>query len=539
MSSHLYWLMSRFCFGFAAVLLPCLLLAIYDERASASFTCSMGFFLTILTSLCIGFLLHQQTKKKNGLFLRKQAILMVVLIWIGASLIGAMPYFFCGVLKSPVDALFESVSGFTTTGSTILTAKIYDPQGNFEIPYVRKSALDKSLVHTFYGTVAPVHTSEGELKEGIEALPRALLLWRSLTQWLGGGGIVVLFLTLVPLAGVGNKVLFQSEVTGPSKEGVTPRIKETARILWKIYLGISLLQLATTAWLLPEIGWFDSLSLMLSTVSTGGFCTHSSGIAYFQNKRLEWLLMLFMVLGSVNFYLIFHLIKRRFHKLFDIEFLLFFFVVLAGSLCGTYFLQGCPIEFLDGEKKVLGLFDTIRTSSFHFISLMTSTGFASANFDLWPIAFQMILLISMYLGGMSGSTTGGIKVIRVYIFIRYCFFRIKNLLQPETVEVFRLHGHEIDTSTISLVFAFFGLVILSILTGTFFYALNGLDMESAFAFTACSLNNTGQGFRLLGPTESCALLSSSSKLMACFQMLLGRLEYFTLLMVMIPAFYRR
>lgn len=539
MTPHPYSLMSRFCFGFAAVLLPCLFLSLYDEPQATAHSCSMGFFLTFLTSVLIGVVLRRQTQKKQNLFLRKQAILMVVLIWLGASCIGAMPYFFSGILKSPIDALFESVSGFTTTGCSILAPKVYDPKGNFEITYVKKSPMDPDHTHTYYGTVEPFQASNGKIKEGIQALPRALILWRGLTQWLGGGGIVALFLTLVPLAGVGNKVLFQSEVTGPSKEGLTPRVKETARILWKTYLSLSLLQLITTLSLIPNINWFDSLTLMLSTVSTGGFGSYGSSIAHYQNARLEWILMPFMLMGSINFYLFFHLVKGRFHKVFDIELMVFLFIVIVGILGGSYFLQEHSIQFLTGETKRLSSLDTLRTWAFHYISLLTSTGFATANYDLWPTALQMILLVSMYIGGMSGSTTGGTKVIRVYILIRYCFYRLKNLLQPETVESFRLHGHEIEPSTVSLVLVFFGFVALSTLTGTFFYVLDGLDLESSFSFTACCLNNTGQAFRLLGPTESCAILSSASKLMACFQMLLGRLEYFTLLMVMIPAFYRK
>lgn len=539
MPCNLYWLMSRFCYGFAAVLLPCLFLAIYDEHSTHIYNCSIGFSLTFLTSLCIAYFLDLHSKSAPSTFLRKQAVLMVILIWIGASFIGAMPYFFSGILKSPVDALFESVSGFTTTGASILTPKLYDPTDDFEIAYVKKSVLDPDTSHIFYGTITPILTESGSFKEGLEAIPRAVLLWRSLTQWLGGGGIVVLFLTLLPLAGVGNKVLFQSEVTGPSKEGLTPRIKETARILWKIYLSLSLAQLVTMLWFVPQLSWFESLTLMLSTASTGGFSIYSNNVSYFNNPTLEWILIVFMILGATNFYLLFHLAKGRFHKALDIEMFLFFLILISSSIFGAWALQGKPVELLSGETLRLDWLGNLRVSFFQFTSLMTSTGFATANFDNWPMPVQALLLLTMCVGGMSGSTSGGVKVIRVYILIRYCFYRIKNLLQPETVETFKLHGHEIDPSTVSLVFVFMGLVGLSTITGTFFYILDGLDIESAFTFSCSSLNNTGQAFRLLGPKESCALLSVSSKLFACFQMILGRLEYFTLLMVMIPAFYKK
>jgi trk system potassium uptake protein TrkH len=461
----------------------------------------------------------------------------VVLIWLGASTIGSFPYFFSGTLNSPVDAFFESVSGFTTTGNTILCAKQYNTQSHEEIAYVKKSSDNHSFI--FYGNVKPLYLTSGEIKEGIEALPRALLLWRSMTQWLGGGGIVVLFLTLLPLAGVGNKVLFQSEVTGPSKEGLTPRIKETARILWKIYLGLSLALLFSITFWIPELSWFESLTLMLSTVSTGGFSIYNTNMAHFQNETLELILSLFMILGSINFYLLFHLIKGQFYKAFDIELLLFLVIILSITLSGAWILQGENLQSLSGEALKSDSIVNLKTSFFHLASLTSSTGYASVNFAIWPASLQFLLFVSMYIGGMSGSTAGGIKVIRIYILIRYCFYRIKSLLQPESVETFKLHGREIESTTVTLVFSFFGLVLIANVTGAFIYLLDGLDMGSALSLTACNLNNSGQGFNMIGPTESCAFLSSSSKLLSCFQMLLGRLEYFTLLMVMIPAFYRK
>lgn len=520
-------------------MLPCLLLSGYDEfilkEGSHTF---YGFLFSGLICFFIGFLLHLLARSKQTSFFRKEAIGLVVFIWLAASFVGTLPYLLSGYLSSPIDALFESVSGFTTTGATILESKLLDVTGNFEIAKTKLIPSSGAMI-AYSGTVHPVVNSSGMILEGVEALPRSLLLWRSLTQWLGGGGIVIFFLTLLPLAGVGSKVLFQSEITGPTKESLTPRIKQTSSILWGIYLTLTLIQIGFILLFSPEIELFDALTITLSTISTGGFSCYNDSLSHFHSSSLEWIVIFFMIAGSINFYLFFHLIKGRFHKFANVEFLLFLALIAAGSLICTKAIAFKETRWLSGSTQVLEAVDSFRTGAFTFISIISSTGFVTSNFNLWPATAKMALFFAMITGGMSGSTAGGIKVIRPYIVARYIFYRLRSLVRPEGVEVFRLHGSEMDPSALNMVLVFFCLAAFSFSFSTGGFILEGLDLQTAASLAASFLGNTGLGFSLAGPTETCAFLTPIAKLFSCFLMLLGRLEYITLLLIMLPTFWRR
>lgn len=534
-------LLGRFFYGFALALLPCLWLALFDEYGSDSYVGSIGFSASCALCLFFGWILRLGTRKASfsqGLY-RKEAIALVVLIWICASFAGSLPYLLSSVITSPIDALFESVSGFTTTGASILESKKFDAQGLHEVAKAKSYPLEEGRSVHYHGTITATVDAFGVTHHGIEALPRSLLLWRSLSQWLGGCGIVVLFVTLLPMAGIGSKVLFQSEVSGPSKESLTPRIKETAHILWFIYLLLSLVQWLWILGAVPHIGWFDALTITFSTISTGGFSNYNASLGHFHSGILEWIVIIFMTAGSINFYLFFHLWWRRFYKLIDVELFLFFSILFFGSCYCSITLHNHPVEWLNGGSQILTWTDALRTGTFQFVSMMSSTGMATVNFDHWPFGAQILLFLAMMIGGMSGSTSGGIKVIRPYIVARYVVYRLRMFVRPDQVEIFRLQNKEMDLQNITMVLTFFCLCVFFLLMGSVFFIFTGLEPLTSLSLANCFLNNTGQAFRLAGPTESFAFLTPFSKLASCFMMLLGRLEYFTLLIVMMPSFWKK
>jgi trk system potassium uptake protein TrkH len=393
----------------------------------------LAFLYTIL--LCIGsaWLLAKGTSSASSLIYRqKEALISVVLIWFITPAIGALPFIFSGTLENFDQAYFEAASGFTTTGATILEAKQYDPQTGIEIPIRQVYRDTPDAVYTYYGTVAPVDDPfTGKKLKGIEAVSRALLFWRSLMQWIGGMGIIVLFVAFLPQLGLQGKYLFQTEAPGASKEGFKPRIKETALQLWGIYFFLTLLQIILLIGLNSKITLFDAINLALATVSTGGFSIHNNNAAFYQNSATEWVIFIFMILGSVNFSLYYHLLKGKFYRLFEPELINFLLVMAClGCFIFTQIVQ-IPQITLTGQN--LGLYteaEAFRIALFQLVSAQTSTGFFLDSYDHWPYSTQVVLLIAMYLGGMSGSAAGGIKIIRLQVLLKTAKCKIESMFQP-------------------------------------------------------------------------------------------------------------
>lgn len=533
--------LGKFLQGFSLVFIPSIILASYDEwLTKTGHFISIGFLGAAFICWFIGFTLKRQFSSSSESIYRKEAIALVPLIWVSACIIGAIPYLLCHTLTSPVDALFESTSGFTTTGATIFEAKRYDPQNQYEIPYFRHSGLLSTCIQPFYGTLRPLKDAQGNLiAQGFDAVPRAVLLWRNLTQWLGGGGIVVLFVTLLPLTGIGGRVLFQAEVTGPSKEGLTPRIKETAQIIWIIYGCLSIAQLLAHQIFTPELSWFDRIMLMFSTVSTGGYCSYGDGIAHFKNPALEWILIAFMSASSINFYLFFHLWRRKFYKLADVELMIFASLIVIGGLCCSILLAHSSLDGSYTSLLPIPTTESLRSSFFQITSCVSSTGYATPQIGQWPAIIQLFLFLTMVVGGMSGSTAGGLKMIRFYIVFRYCLYCLRALHRPQSSEVFRIHGHEMSPSSVLMVFSFFSMAALSAIIFIFFLVTDGHDLQTAGGLALCFLNNTGLSPDFTHANESFAFLSPLSKLAGMFMMILGRLEYFALLVVLLPSFWKK
>ncbi len=502
---------------------------------------TLDFFYAFISSLLLGALFYFFGRGGGHSIYRREGIAAVVLIWFLTPAIAAMPFLTSSTLKNPFQAYFEMVSGFTTTGSTILQGKAYDDSGK-EIRIEKTVSGAIPTHYSYYGTVKPIRdpASGKIIKEGVEAVGKALLFWRSFTQWLGGVGIVVLFVAVLPALGVGGKLLFQSEISGPVKEGITPRVKDTAVQLWKIYLGLTFLQVVALMVAKPDLPLFEAFVITFSTLATGGFSTQNASIAGYGSEALEWVVILFMILGSLNFSLYYFLVKGMFFKWVDPEFILFMILLPILSLLVVTSIVGTPLLTLSGtDGGIFSWSNGFREGVFQLVSAQTSTGFATVDYDIWPYTAQTILLISMFLGGMSGSTAGGMKIVRILVLFKVAQNKVESIFRPNHVKLLKIGAWHVDLSMVITVLCFFLIVIFIGTLWTLFYVYDGIDPETAIGLTACLQNNVGLAFRVAGPEYSCAFMSDFSLVAASLQMLFGRLEYFALLAILVPAFWRQ
>lgn len=490
-----------------------------------------AFFWTLVITLSSAAFFHLIGRNSSKNLYRRESILLVVLIWIVTAMMSALPFYFSRTLTHPLDAFFESMSALTTTGASVLSPKLYHSETEEEIPKYITHSHTPHKTYSYYGTIEPIRDCNGFIVySGVEAVSRALLLWRSLLQWMGGMGIVVIFLTVFPILGVGGKFLYQIEMTGPIKDGLTPRVRETAIQLGKLYLsltGIEILLLMLTNGSLP---FFDALCISLSNISTGGFSIRNDSIASYQNPATEAIVFLFMILGSINFSLYFHALRFKFFRVYVPDFFLFLFTGIGASFLITFFL------WKQGEFQTLS--SAFFKGSFQAFSMQTTTGFVISDYDRWPFACQMILLLLMFVGGMSGSTAGGIKTSRFYILYKIVIHRLESIYRPDSIRKLYIGPSEIDDKNSQTVLAFFCIVLFSVVLGTTLLIFDAVDPETALGLIASFLNNVGAAFHAAGPTDSVAFLSSFSKSLAIFWMLLGRLEYFVMLLLFLPAFWK-
>ncbi|MDR3624665.1 MAG: TrkH family potassium uptake protein [Chlamydiales bacterium] len=494
---------------------------------------TFAFFLTILVCLCcsLGFrILGKGSTNVN--FYRRDGILVVVLIWLITPAISTLPFLFNNTLEHFEDAYFEMCSGYTTTGMSILCPKAYDTENKEVAFHISFAGLWKNETkYDYYGTIKPVLSHSGDvLYEGIEAIGKGLLFWRSLTQWLGGIGIILLFVAVIPVLEAGAKVLFQSELVGPIKEDITPRTQNAALSIFKIYLAMTLLQIIMLVTTNSKLSFFDAVNIALTTVSSGGFSVKNGSIASYQNAATEWVIVVFMILGTINFSLFYYLLKRKFYRLKDPELITYLaLIIIFATITSWKLLQNLPFS----------LEESIRYGTFQIISTLSTTGFSIADYNYWPASVQVLMLISMYIGGMSGSTAGGIKVIRYYLLSRLAINRIETVFRPERVRIFNYGDKRINLELSSNVLCFFFIYISIAVLATIIYVFNGIDPETALGLSSCILNTVGTGFGMAGPEYSCAFLTSFGKYFSCLLMFLGRLELFIILILFIPAFWRR
>ena len=476
------------------------------ERAAAG-----AFALSGVVGLALGSLGWLATRRGSTDLERREALLLVTASWIVGAVLSAMPYLlwaqFAGAgsdaaadpaaaLTSPVNCFFEAMSGLTTTGATILT-----------------------------------HIGE---------LPRSLLLWRAITHWIGGLGIIVLFVAVLPSVGVAGKRLFTVESAGPSPKGVRPEVRETARVLLVIYstLTFALMLMLRIA----GMGWFDAVCHSFATLATGGFSTDDGSVGAWQSPAIQWIVLAFMVLGGVNFGLYYQGVRRRsLAPLRDPELRVYLITIGLVSLLCFGLLLGRPITSTTGEQEA-GALATLRHASFQVASIHTTTGFCTADFDLWPALGKGALVLLMFVGGCAGSTAGGLKVIRLWIMLRLVIGQVERTFRPDVVRPLRIGGQvvsqEIKLDTLAYVLAF----ILMWLVGTgILLALEaGVDITPATAATAsvAALGTIGPGLGRVGAVENYAWMTDASKLLLCVWMLLARLEIFPVIVLLSFRFWR-
>lgn len=532
-----------FCFG-GTLLFP-LALSIYYEYLSPDVAHpqphATGAFLEsfIICNIVAGLLIWFG-RHSGGSIYRREGLAIVVIVWFLTPVIAALPFSLSGTLTNPIQAYFEVVSGLTTTGASCMAPKLYNNHGQ-EVAYEKVWNGSPDTTYVYWGNITPVRDARTHevIHEGVEAVGKAILFWRSFLQWLGGVGIILFFASILPALGAGGKVMLQAEQTGPLKSSLTPRIRETAAHLWKIYIGWTVLQVVLLMWTNEEMPFFDAVTITFSTISTGGFSIKNASIGAYQNVWTEWIVIIFMIIGSINFSLYFYALSGKFYRLYDPELLLFFALIAVACIIGIPLIVGTSEDLLTGISQIFNWTDSIRLGMFEIISCMTSTGFAVANYDQWPHAFQALLLILMFVGGMSGSTAGGIKVIRHLILFKVTQHKVESLFRPETVRSLRVGDHEVDSSSANMVLCFFYIYLSLSVLSTFIYILIGIDPQTALGAVGCMVNNTGAAFRMAGPSESFAFLSNFGLIFSSILMILGRLEFLAILAILVPAFWKQ
>lgn len=444
-------------------------------------------FLRIsLLATGVGAAIWIATLRCNAEVNHRMGFLVVTSSWVTACFVGALPYYLAGVFPHFVDAFFESTSGFTGTGASVL--------------------------------------------RNIEAVQPTLLLWRSMTQWLGGMGIIIFFLAILPILGTGGVQLFRAEATGPEKDKITPRVVETARALWLLYTGLTAIAILSL-WL-AGLSLFDATNHAFSTIATGGFSTRNAGIAAFDSATVDYVIILFMLLGSINFNLHYRfLIQRHWKTLLDSEFK-GYLLILALVVLTTTFANWHPDHY---ETFTLSL----RNSAFTIVTMASSTGFTHENYLAWPVAVQFLIVLLMLMGGMSGSTAGGMKCIRIVAAFKLIRRELWQVMHPRAIIQVRLNQRPIRNEVANSIWSFLFLYALVFTLATLILTTQHLDLLSASTAVVSALSNIGPAFGSLGPFDSYAQLTDLSKQTLCMVMLAGRLELFTLIVLLIPAFWRK
>ncbi len=442
------------------------------------------FLIAAGITLVAGLLFFKLTKLDEDVHAR-EAFAIVTLGWVFFSLFGCLPFILSGAIPNFTNAFFETMSGFTTTGATIL--------------------------------------------EDVEALPHGLLFWRSLTHWLGGMGIIVLSIAILPFLGVGGMQLFKAETPGPAPDKLTPRVTETAKILWGIYVLISGLE--TGLLMLGGMTLFDALCHTFGTMATGGFSTKNASIGHYTSPYIQYVIIAFMLLAGTSFSLHYKFLKRKFdcyRK--NHEFNFFMFLIGGGLLL---------IGINTFQHHFPRLETAFRTTLFQVVSILTTTGFGTADFEQWSVTSQFILFLFMFIGGCAGSTGGGMKVIRLMILLQFVRAEVKRLLHPNAVIPVRIGDTVIQRSIVTNVLGFQALMLGLFIMGVILMDIAGLDLLSSLGATAATLGNIGPGLGSVGPTDNYAHVTVFGKWVLTFLMLAGRLEIYTVLILFAPAFWKK
>ncbi len=479
--------------------------AFYGCLLSAVITAVIGGFLVVF---CRGATI---TEEGRADYFRREGLAAVGLSWLLAAVVGALPFLLAGAMASPVDAFFESASGFTTTGSTILTA------------------------------------------EGIDGLSKGIAFWRSFTHWLGGIGIVLVFVVLFP---TGGRSLFRSEVPGISREAVQQRVRDSALGLVRIYVGLTIAEVVLL-WLVGDgVDLYEAWIHAFGTLATGGFSSHSASIAFFGSWKVELVIIFFMFAAGINFMVYDTLLRKGWRgawraALRSSEIRTYVFLVLGS----TFFITGM-LWFWGGSNGRADLVElpdyssflrSIRDSFFTVVSIQTSTGYGTADFDQWPAVCRMLLMLLAVTGACAGSTGGGIKVIRFLILAKAALQGVRRFARPRAIHTVRIDGTTVEDGTVGMIMAYCGLWFLVFSLGTLTLAAMNIQPAGVFhdqilvtsaTSVLATLNNIGPGLAAVGPSENFAFMPNAAKLMLGFFMILGRLEFYAVVVLFVPRFWR-
>lgn len=434
----------------------------------------------------VGLLAWVLTRSKERPNVRKrEGFLIVTLGWAVMALSGTLPYIMSGSVVNFTDAFFESISGYTTTGASVIS--------------------------------------------NLDFIPRDILLWRSLTQWMGGMGFIVLAVAILPVLGIGGMQMFMAESSGISYDKVQPRIRETAKRLWLIYVGLTVVCMLLLK--AAGMGWFDALNHAFTTMSSGGFSTQNNSIAGY-SSIIQYIIILFMFITGVNYTLLYFGFNGRFERFFKNEELRFYTGV-------TLFMAIVVTVAILGLGKDYGTEKAFRDAMFQTVSVITTTGFVSADYTAWNPFVTMLFFLMLFFGAMAGSTAGGVKIVRHVVLVKNSILELKRQLHPSAVIPVRLNKRAIDPSITYSVVAFIMMYLTIFALGTVMMALLGVDFETALGSVATSLGNVGPAIGKVGPVNTFAEIPSMGKWLLGVLMLVGRLELFTVLVLFTPYFWKR
>jgi trk system potassium uptake protein len=415
----------------------------------------------------------------------KEGMAIVTLCWIFICFFGSLPFYFAGIFETFTDAFFESVSGFTTTGASVLT--------------------------------------------NIEIIPNGLLFWRSFIQWLGGMGIILLSVAILPFLGVGGMQLYKAEVPSPIPDKLKPRIKDTAMILWKVYLFFTFLEVVFL--MLGNMSFFDALCHAFTTMPTGGFSIKNASIAHYNSLYIDFVIILFMFLAGINFSLYFQVMSGR-----PIAF-------WRDSECRFYIALTIIITLIVSFNVYSSVYENIiealRKGAFQVTSILTTTGYATADYEKWPAMSQIILLFLMFLGGCAGSTGGGMKCLRIMLCFKYCYKELFSLIHPRAVTQIKISGVSVSEDIIRSVLGFLALYISLFVVCTILMASLVVDFMTSLSSVASAIGNVGPGLGAVGPVDNYAGIPMLGKWLLIWCMLLGRLEIYTVIIFLMPEFWRK
>ena len=462
----------------AALLTPIPFALYFDDGGTIPLLWSAG-----ITFAC-GLILFLLCRSDRDLSAR-EGFAIVTFGWLFYAVFGALPFVISGAIPSPLDAVFETMSGFTTTGASILT--------------------------------------------DIEGLPESLLLWRALTHWLGGMGIIVMSLAILPMLGVGGMQLFKAEVPGPTADRLKPRIQDTAKLLWGVYVILTALE--TILLMFGGMTLHEALCHSFATLATGGFSSRNASVAAYNSAYIDWVITLFMFLAGMNFSLHYQALRGRFGSVHRNEELrVYLGITLVAILALVVFNFGGVYD---------SLADNLRYSAFQVVSIMTTTGFATADYEVWPIIGQYLLVFLMFIGGCAGSTGGGMKVARILLLFKHAHVQLFRLIHPRAIRLVKLGNTPVDREVMQSILGFFALFMGVFVVASFLMAASGMDLVSAGASVIATLSNIGPGLGTVGPTDNYAHIAPFGKSVLILCMLLGRLELFTVLVLIFPTFWRK